>query len=122
MRDESIDWSSVFKTLASENRRSLMQYLVGTNGRSSVDEIVAELEGRNGPGLDEADESHPASNLRVRLLHADLPALADADLIRWDRDASEVETTAVASRIPAEFITPRVMMSAEQASQREASD
>jgi hypothetical protein len=122
MEADDINWSSVFTALADDVRRSTMQYLARTNGHSSVDEIAAELAGRNGSALDEPTDAAGPSHLEVKLHHVHLPALVKAGLIRWDHDPDRVTTTALASRIPGVFITPRVLMSADQATPNEASD
>jgi DNA-binding transcriptional ArsR family regulator len=122
MESDHIDWNSVFNALADDVRRSIMQYLVRTNGHSSVDEIAAELSGRNGPTLDELADGAEPSDLHVKLHHVHLPALVRANLIRWNHDSDGVTTTALTSRIPAVLITPRVLMAADQATPNEASD
>lgn len=120
--EHDVDWPVIYRALADDERRSLMQYLVRTSGRSSVAEIVAELGGHNGPALDEPTEAGAMSGLHVRLLHTHLPKLADADLLWWDRGSGEVTATALAASIPAVFITPRVLPRVDQASPEEASD
>lgn len=82
---------AVFRTLADRRRRFTLQFLRERNGAATVDELahhVAEWE------RDAATDSGPAETRKrvyTSLYLTVLPALADLDLLTYDRQSGIVE-------------------------------
>lgn len=71
----------LFEVFANARRRHVLGALQRTSA-TTVDAVVTELAGR--------DDAPPAESLAVSLQYHHLPRLADANLIRYDRDAGAI--------------------------------
>lgn len=76
--------SELLDALADHRRREVLR-TVADEGRVPVDHLVAAVASGGSVG-DERDRQ----DVHVRLRHADLPKLAEADLLAVDRDADRV--------------------------------
>lgn len=79
--------TSILANLADGRRRRIIDVLLGSSPSLTVEELaanLAETERMETPGRD---------TLLTDLVHTHLPALEDADLVAWDRDAGTVTTT-----------------------------
>jgi len=79
---------TVHTLLASEDRRTVLQYLARNGGAATVAELAQRLA--------EGAESIPgtgAGDARVRLHHVHLPKLADAGAVEYEMDAASVTLT-----------------------------
>ncbi|WP_225333252.1 DUF7344 domain-containing protein [Halomicrobium urmianum] len=85
---QSID--QVIGAIADERRRTCLAVLGDRDGSVPVTDLAAAVAARSsGVSLIEVSDEHHRQVL-TDLVHAQLPALAEADLVDWDRDAGVV--------------------------------
>lgn len=75
--------SVLFDALASRRRRRILRYMAAADGPVFLDELAAHL-------ADHHDADHDWTII-VALMHWELPRLADAALVRFDRETRIVE-------------------------------
>lgn len=85
------DTSTLFDLLASRQRRRLLFLLCDAESVEVPDGLLS----RSTAAVTNGTDSRPAApdppdDFAVRLHHTDLPKLAGADLIEWDREAGVV--------------------------------
>lgn len=103
---ESVEWNTVYSSLADDERRELLRTLTKANGQKGVAEITEEL-------LPEGADEERFEQLSARLHHVHLPKLAEAGLVDWDGNAQSVELTAFSYQLPVVFLTPTVITPTE---------
>jgi len=98
---DGFDWSSVYRALADDRRRSVLRFVAYGDGRCRIGDAANHL-------LREADElgAEELDRTLQRLHHVDLPLLADASLVRWDREADEIALTDRGFRLPFGIVSP----------------
>ncbi|WP_226022001.1 DUF7344 domain-containing protein [Halomicrobium salinisoli] len=85
---QSID--QVIGAIADERRRTCLAVLGDRDGSVPATDLAAEVAARSrGVSLIDVSDDHHRQVL-TDLVHAQLPALAEADLVDWDRDAGVV--------------------------------
>ncbi|QLH84934.1 hypothetical protein HZS54_07490 [Halosimplex pelagicum] len=82
--------SKVFGLLADDRRRRLLLVLCEKESVSLPDAVRTRGDTARPSTGGDRDRSGSRRRATVRLYHADLPKLAAADLIEWDRDAETV--------------------------------
>jgi hypothetical protein len=83
---------TVEAVLESTVRRRVVDLLVADEGRTDVGSLAARVSAADGA-------RRPTEEYGIELHHVHLPKLADAGLVRWDREAVAVEATRTARRI-----------------------
>lgn len=112
---DQADWNEIFRALASERRRRVLQSLFDGNGEMTVDELATRLD--DDPSTDGGtDESIVAF-----LHHSALPTLSEADLVDWEPPEESVSLNALAYRLPIGTVTPQ-LVPAESANQKQRAD
>lgn len=88
---ESLSRDEAFEYVASERRRILVQVLLENDGEQAVDDIAEEVARRQSID-DTGGESHDGhyEELRIALLHHDLPKLDEGDVVEYDYDEETV--------------------------------
>lgn len=82
--DGGLQLDDFLGAIASRRRRYVLYYL-RDEGRSTLDEVAEEIAARNhGTSPGEVDEQ-VARNVRINLYHAQVPKLAEAEIITYDR-------------------------------------
>jgi DNA-binding transcriptional ArsR family regulator len=78
---EAISTDTALQILANGQRRRVLRTLVESGGTTTVDELARapETDASSTAAGDATDDGH-----RIRLHHAHLPKLADADLVEYD--------------------------------------
>lgn len=89
-RRSTISSSLLFEALASHRRRRVLRYLADTDGPVFLDELAAHI------ADDDADQQD-WTIIAATLSHLELPKLADAELIHFDRETHIVEERPAAS-------------------------
>lgn len=79
-----LDPTRLFDALRAERRQCVLEFLV-PEGRVSLDRVTARVARREGAN----DE-----RVKISLVHAHLPKLAEAGLVAYDRAARSLELTA----------------------------
>jgi hypothetical protein len=94
-----LTWDTLFEVLSSARRRRLLAALARTQEMrvSGAIDHVAALE--SGVTTDRLDTSQ-TTPVRTSMYHVHLPALVDAGLVSWDRDADTVSLVGAASDLP----------------------
>lgn len=82
----------VLEALGAERRRRVLDVLLGQSPLP-LGELVARVAASEGDVRAGERTEEPPASLRVSLLHGHLPALEDAGLVEWNRDAGTVTTT-----------------------------
>lgn len=78
------DRPTVIDVLADGRRRRILAVLLGQSAPVSVEDLAADLA---------AETGSERRALGVELVHRHVPALVEADLVAWDREAGTVTTT-----------------------------
>lgn len=77
--------SHVFRLLASENRRKLLELLADDpDATHRLDDLVERISERAGDSSDPVEWGERADRLRTALHHTDLPKLDEADVVEYD--------------------------------------
>lgn len=113
---DEVDWDEIFRALASERRRNVLQSLFGGNGEMDVDELATQLDGTASTdgGTDETVIAY--------LYHSALPTLSKANLIDWEPTEQSVSLNALAYRLPVGTVTPQLVPAENKASKGRADD
>jgi DNA-binding transcriptional ArsR family regulator len=80
---------TVYRVLADRRRRAVLRFLVDRSGTATVDELTDWLWERE-RGQHGTDSR---SRIAVDLYHTELPMLADADVVEYDREEESVSLT-----------------------------
>lgn len=88
--DAAVPVDDVHDILAIEHRRHALAFLDDQRGRVSVDALADHVTTAMA-GQDGRDITH--AEVATRLYHVDLPKLADAGIVVYDRDAGTVTPT-----------------------------
>lgn len=112
---ETLNWSSVFGCLANEERRDILNFLVGEGGQVTIDDVAEHL----AVDVGDADAVH---RTRVHLHHIHLPKLNAAGLIVWSRDQGTVNETTLAYQLPVGAITTTPVTAAQSSDTQQTSD
>lgn len=94
---ESVSTDDVLDVLAKERRREVLSYLIECTDPVTVDALVAHVESAGQAGIGNENENR----LAVRFHHVDLPKMAAAGLVEYDREENVVEATAACESIEA---------------------
>ncbi|MFC7250651.1 hypothetical protein ACFQJ5_12480 [Halomicroarcula sp. GCM10025324] len=112
---EQADWDNIFRALASEERRTVLQTLFDGNGEMALEELATELS--DSPPTDGGTDAAVLAHLH----HTALPALAKADLIDWDPQERTVSLNALVYRLPIGTVSPQ-LVPPEAASPKQRAD
>lgn len=93
---ETLSRDEAFDIVAVERRRVLIQVLLESDGEQDVEEVATEVATRL---TESADGDQPENEefdafceeIRIALLHHDLPKLADGEVVEYDYDDEVVE-------------------------------
>lgn len=96
---------SALEAISNVRRRRILRYLRDGDGRAALDDLVTTLTNDDRSSRpNSADRARPDAEtveapmnertLRIRLHHVDLPALAEAGLVEYDRERRRVRTIA----------------------------
>lgn len=86
--DESLD--ALFDALADPRRRAALSVLADASGPTSTTALARAVAAREDGRRPQTVPADRVEAVRVSLIHAHLPRLADADLVTYDPDASVV--------------------------------
>ncbi len=84
----SFSLDTAFDLLHDRRRRAVLTVLNETDRRLSVTELANKIAIREN---DPRDPSAHSENVRLSLIHVHLPKLADANVVRYDRERPTVE-------------------------------
>lgn len=88
--EEPSEMDTIAHALSDERRRRMLHYVVCSEGPTGFDELVEHsISSATWPTPRASDSNHVA----IRLYHVDLPKLAAADLVEYDRERRVVEAT-----------------------------
>ncbi|MFC7020860.1 MULTISPECIES: DUF7344 domain-containing protein [Haloarcula] len=110
------DWDRIFRALASEERRTVLQTLFEGNGELAVEELATEL------GANDVTDGDTHETVTASLHHTGLPTLADAGLVDWDPTERIVSLNALAYRLPIGTVTPQLVSPQTAAPKQRADD
>lgn len=79
---------TVHRLLASEERRTVLRYLAGCEGTATVPELARQVTDST-----ESEAEGGRGDTHLRLHHVDLPKLAEAGVVEYDRDVESVRLT-----------------------------
>ncbi|AXG06421.1 hypothetical protein DU500_08305 [Haloplanus rubicundus] len=100
-----IDWTPLYESLASETRRTVLQFLTQRTGCVDVADVTDYL-------LRTADQSRTderAAQVELQLYHVHLPRLADAGLVEWDTEQRTVSLTDLGLQLPVALLRPQLL-------------
>lgn len=96
---ESIATDSALEILSNERRRYVLQCLLPVDNPMALadlaDEVAASENGTETTDVSKED----AKDVYVSLYHADIPKLADADIVEYDQDQNTVTLTQNAAEL-----------------------
>lgn len=94
------DWRGIYRALAHEDRRQLLQYVL-TTGKARIEDVAHALSGEDGdPSTAEIESA------TIMLYHVHLPVLTETALLTWDPQENRIIPTALASHLPTEILSP----------------
>jgi hypothetical protein len=109
------DWKAIYRVLADDDRREIINHLVGSTGPKTTTELAGVLG-------DQGDDEASRKRRLIRLYHVSLPMMEEADVLRWDRDEDIVELTTVVYQVPLGAFSPSEMPSSPTGSRQRADD
>lgn len=113
----SVDWTLVYSALSDANRREILRYMASSGDKTQIGSIVDHL-------LSDAETVTEEQRQRVlaQLHHVHLPKFADADILRWDRDAGTVSLRPMAMVLPVGVLSPDRIRASDDSGQEALSD
>lgn len=112
---DQADWDEIFRALASERRRRVLQLLFDGNGELAIDDLAARLD--DDPSTDGGTDDAVVAYLH----HSALPTLSEAGLVDWDPLEAVASLNALAYRLPIGTVTPQ-LVPAESSKPRQRAD
>lgn len=103
---ETTDWNIIFRALADERRRMILQFMFTHAEDVPVEELAEHLQAEAVPGT---DGQMDVESYVAYIHHSALPALADANLVNWEPNEESVTLTQFAYRLPVGTLSPEAV-------------